>query len=252
MIRPTFALAVGLAFAALPAAARAVVNIDTFTTTGGEVAYPLTDTIRQVSQPSVDVTGGIFGTARLVSIGALPPTPLPSDLATLDDDLATLALDTAAGTLTASATAEVGFAAGLIYTGQIVSPPDVDVSGEDRVRIAYTATGDVTLQLTLTNFDTSNRTTNGSRSPVLTLPAGSGVFDVAFADLTQVVRVPFGGSIVDLPPVDLASLDTIGFDFRSVGEGGSLTLSNLAVVPEPATLGLAGVAGLCLLRRRRA
>ena len=54
--------------------------------------------------------------------------------------------------------------------------------------------------------------------------------------------------------VDLTMLDTLTFDFVGDRNGVDLTLGSITreVIPEPATLGLAGVAGLALLRRRRA
>ena len=246
-------VAVGVAALAVASAnqsAQAAVVVDTFTAAGGSVAFPLTDTIRTVSNPQSEAVDGVFGGLRTVVVGALLPTPVPNDLTPFEDDVATLALDTAAGTLTASATPDVGFATLLAFSGT-TAPPDVDVSGEDRLLLDYSATGDVTLELTLSNTNSSGFRTAASSTGTLTLPAGSGVFEILFSDVDQVVRGPFGGQIVDLPAVDLTSLDAVVLDFRSVGQGGSLTLDSIVIVPEPASALVAAPAALLALRRRR-
>ena len=252
-MKPAFAAAALAAactvVAALPAGAAVVV--DTFTATDGTVTYPMTDTVRGVAMPASDLAPGVFGGLRTTVVGALPLPPVGS-LDSYDGEVASLNLATAVGMINATSTSGVSVGTILAYSAPFATPADVDLSGEDRFVIAYTASDALTLQLTASNTSANNsRQTAGSRTPVLTLPAGSGTFEVLFSQLTEEVRVPFGGQIVPLPSVDFASVDSLVFDFNGTAEGQSFAFTNVAAVPEPTTLGLAGAAGLCLLRRRR-
>ena len=180
-----------------------------------------------VSDTQTDVDGDtIFGNTRNVQMTFAPGDDTGAVLAAqLDVQDGVLVFSNSAGT---QATLSLGY--GSTDTLNVVDPVPYARFG---IEVVDLEGGDVTATATATD--------NGGDSDTATVTLDStGQFFIDYSDFDS--------------SVDLTMLDTLTFDFVGDSEGVDLTLGSITreVIPEPAALSLAGLAGLALVRRRRA
>ena len=140
---------------------------------------------------------------------------------------------------------------------------DLDVSDQSALRIRYTSNAVFTAVLALINTEDAdpNDLTAGSQL-IIDFAAGEQELLVPLPAITGTINDEFligGGSGLetDLPAVDLMSVDLIGLyanlgNFTPGGTPGGLivSFSEIAFVPEPASLALFGLGFLIVGRRR--
>ena len=67
----------------------------------------------------------------------------------------------------------------------------------------------------------------------------------------QTYDILYNGALADSGSFTGSDSALVGFDFFTPADASTMYFDNLSVIPEPASLSLLGLAGICLLRRRR-
>ena len=233
-LKHTFGLiAVGTAFVALPAVASAN-HIDFFS--DGAVNLQLTPGQTQQSSFSTNPAGDtIIGSGRGTKIEFAPGASTGVISATLIGE-GTRANGSDTGQLVFSNSATTMGMLTLDYgtftNFNVVNAPTNYTSFDVNVA-AIQPNGSYTVMATVTDTD-------GDTSSQTQTIGGPGVTSFAYSS--------FGSNI------DFTSIDRLQFKFTALSPGADLTLNEIVrgfAVPEPTTLGLAGVAVVGLLGRRR-
>lgn len=237
-----------LFFSSFPAHA---VTIDSFTQIGDPIHFPYTET--SIGAPTLldevgltETFGGLRATLVIPGHPVFPPPAGAAPEMSVD-------VDTASGTMIAAANADSAFYTAVIWTSDdLDATKDFDTTPLNRFVLEYSSSSDLTLEVTLSNLDPGSTNRNAANSGVFVIPAAvNGVVEVPLVDINEGVVNPFGGfPPPDFPPVDLTQLDAIAFIFETLEPGATLTLSNVALVPEPRAAALIAFAALaCNVRR---
>ena len=257
--------ALGLGVCAGPFVSAGVV-IDDFTLTGDPSPFPLSldAAFPTFVQQEVDEFGPIAGRPGFRVLAFAPLLSTEQIQSGVFSGNQTITLDTTAGRLTSTSTGD-GAPLLLLGWGNTDLPADglnLDLTGEEGLRLRYQANKPVNMQLTLTQED-ENDSNNidfkaGSIANITLQPGENSIF-VPFTDfnedLTQNDFSTIPPTVLTLPPIDLAEVDGLSMLISpttddTVPEGLVLSFDEVAFVPEPATAGLL-FAGTAFMRRRR-